>query len=70
MEASHWWQRWSTPVSSTKPFSFEHATEIKSSMDRKMKRPVKTPDNNDGKQPLRKYLMHFERCAIINGWLE
>lgn len=50
----------------TNPFSHEHATNISS--ERKTKRPVKVPDDYDGKQPLREYLMHFETCASINGW--
>ena len=32
--------------------------------------PVRLPEDFDGKQPLKEYLMHFERCAIVNGWNE
>ena len=38
--------------------------------DRKIKKLVKLPEDFDGKQPLKEYLMHFERCAIVNGWNE
>ena len=38
--------------------------------DRKIKKPVKLPEDSDGKQPLKEYLMHFEHCAIINDWNE
>ena len=37
-------------------FNYEHATDTKSSIDRKVKRPVKMPDDYDGKQPLWEYL--------------
>ena len=56
----------------TNPFrpGFAESEREGSTADRKMKRPVKVPDNFDGKQPLWEYLMHFERCASINGWQE
>ena len=38
--------------------------------ERKIRKPVKLPEDFDGKQPLKEYLMHFERCALINGWNE
>ena len=38
--------------------------------DRKIKKPVKLPEDFDGKQPLKEYMMHFELCAIVNGWNE
>jgi len=31
---------------------------------------VKLPEDFDGKQPLKDYLLHFERCLLINGWTE
>ena len=56
-------------LTSTNPSRSAFAeSECKSSTaDRKMKRPVKMPDNFDGKQPLWEHLMHFERYATING---
>ena len=26
------------------------------------------PQDYDGSQPLRDFLRHFERCAVVNGW--
>ena len=40
------------------------------SADRRIKKPVKLPEDFDGKQPLKEYLLHFERCLLINGWIE
>ena len=31
---------------------------------------MKLPEDFDGKQPLKEYLLHFERCSLINGWTE
>lgn len=39
-------------------------------MVRQTRKPVKLPEDFDGKQPLKEYLMHFERCSIVNGWTE
>ena len=44
-------------------FGHEHAT--KASI---RGQPEKVPDDYDGKQPLREYLIHFETCVSINGW--
>ena len=38
--------------------------------DRKIKKPVKLPEDFDDKQPLKEYFMHFERWGIVNGWNE
>ena len=59
-------------LTNTNPFrsGFAESECEGSTADRKVKRPVKVPDTFDGKQPLREYLMHFERCATINGWQE
>ena len=43
---------------------------VEQTADRKFKKPVKLPEDFDGKQPLKEYLMHFERCSIVNGWNE
>ena len=65
-----------TPVRSSNPFRSDDGVSrlAKSSSElpaeRKIRKPVKLPEDFDGKQPLREYLMHFERCAIINGWNE
>lgn len=40
---------------------------IQITVDRKIRKPVQLPEDFDGKQPLKEYLMHFERCAIVNG---
>ena len=40
------------------------------SADRRIRKPVKLPEDFDGKQPLKEYLLHFERCSLINGWTE
>ena len=37
---------------------------------RQTRKPVKLPEDFDGKQPLKEYLLHFERCSIVNGWTE
>ena len=34
--------------------------------DRQIKKPVKLPEDFDGKQPFKEYLMQFQRCAIDN----
>ena len=44
--------------------TFDKSTDQAAS-ERKIKKPVKLPDFFDGKQPLKEYLMHFERCSII-----
>ena len=38
--------------------------------DRQIRKPVKLPEDSNGKQPLKEYLMHFEGGAIVNGWNE
>ena len=50
--------------------SFYIPSQESTGADRKIKKPVKLPEDVDGKQPLKEYLMHFERCAIVNGWNE
>ena len=64
-------------VRSSNPFrsndglpSFYIPSQESTAADRKIKQPVKLPEDFDGKQPLKEYLMHFERCAIVNGWNE
>ena len=64
-------------VRSSNPFrgndslpSFCISSQESTPADRKIKKPVKLPEHFDGKQPLKEYLMHFERCAIVNGWNE
>jgi len=64
-------------VRSSNPFrsnetlpSFYIPSQESTADDRKIKKPVKLPEDFDGKQPLKEYLMHFERCAIVNGWNE
>ena len=64
-------------VRSSNPFrgndslpSFCKPSQESTPADRKIKKPVKLPEDFDGKQPLKEYLMHFERCAIVNGWNE
>ena len=47
--------------------TFDESTD-QSASERKIKKLVKLPDDFDGKQLLKQYLMHFERCLIINGW--
>ena len=44
----------------------EKSSEL--SADRRIRKPVKLPEDFDGKQPLKEYLLHFERCSLINGW--
>lgn len=64
----------STPVANSRnPFrreidlcTFDKSTG--QTAERKVNKPIKLPDDFDGKQPLKEYLMHFERCSIINGW--
>ena len=46
----------------------EKSSEL--SADRRISKPVKLPEDFDGKQPLKEYLLHFERCSLINGWTE
>ena len=46
----------------------EKSSEL--SADRRIRKPVKLPEDFDGKQPLKEYLLHFERCSLINGWTE
>lgn len=48
--------------------NLEQASELMA--ERKIRKPVKLPEDFDSKQPLKEYLMHFERCALINGWNE
>ena len=64
-------------VRSSNPFrsndglpSFYIPSQESTAADRKIKKPVKLLEDFDGKQPLKEYLMHFERCAIVNGWNE
>jgi len=38
--------------------------------DQRIRKPVKLPEDFDGKQPLKEYLLHFECCLLINGWAE
>ena len=46
----------------------EKSSEL--SADQRIRKPVKLPEDFDGKQPLKEYLLHFERCSLINGWTE
>ena len=46
----------------------EKSSEL--SADRRIRKPVKLPEGFDGKQPLKEYLFHFERCSLINGWTD
>ena len=62
-------------VQSSNPFrrdetvsSDEKSSEL--SADRRIRKPVKVPEDFDGKQPLKEYLLHFERRSLINGWTE
>ena len=61
-------------VPSAHPFRSEEsdssnlAKSFELTAERKLRKPVKLPEDFDGKQPLKEYLMHFERCALINGW--
>ena len=32
------------------------------------RKPVKLPDDYNGKTSLRDYLRHFNRCAVVNDW--
>ena len=34
----------------------------------KFRKPVKLPDDYNGKSSLRDYLRHFNRCSVVNGW--
>ena len=43
---------------------------VEQTADRTVKKLDKLPEDFDGKQPLKEYLMHFERCSIVNGWNE
>ena len=38
------------------------------SFSRRFTKPIKLPDDYDGRTCLRDYLRHFDRCAVINGW--
>ena len=59
--------RSSNPVRSNDTFpSFYIPYQESTAADRKIKNPVKLTEHFDGKQPLRDYLMPFERCAIVN----
>ena len=56
-------------VRSSNPFrsndglpSFYIPSQESTAADRKIKQPVKIPEDFDGKQPLKDYLMHFEQC--------
>ena len=60
-------------IESKNPFKAEISDEInqvssgaKSEM--KFRKPVKLPDNYDGKSSLRDYLSHFNRCSVVNNW--
>ena len=64
-------------VRSSNPFgsndtlpSFYTPSKESTAADRKSEKPVKFPEDFDGKQPLKEYLMHFERYAIVNVWNE
>ena len=46
----------------------EKSSEL--SADRRIRKPVKVLEDFDGKQPLKEYLLHFERCSLINGCTE
>lgn len=35
---------------------------------RRFAKPIKLPDDYDGRTCLRDYLRHFDRCTVINGW--
>ena len=48
----------------------ESSACVEQTADRKVKKPVKLSEDFNGKQPLKEYLMHFERCSIVNGWNE
>ena len=37
-------------------------------INRRFAKPIKLPDDYDGRTCLRDYLRHFDRCAVINGW--
>ena len=37
---------------------------------RRIRKPVKLPEDFDEMQPLKEYLLHFERCSLINGWTD
>ena len=50
--------------------SFYIPSQESTAADRKIKRPVKLAEDFDCKQTLKEYLMHFARCAIVNGWNE
>ena len=57
---------------SSNPFRSEDGSSIlpqssEFTATRKVSKPVKLPEDFDGKQPLKEYLMHFERCVIVNG---
>lgn len=54
-----------TPDNNHNPFS-----RFSSSKSTKFRRPVKLPDDYDGRLSLRDYLTHFNRCAIVNEWNE
>jgi len=74
MEPSHWRQRCSTPIRCKNPFKpdFEDLSNLFRPIEESstIQQPVKLPEDFDGKQPFKQYLMHFERCAIVNGWNE
>ena len=62
-------------VHSSNPFSRDEtvSNDGKSSelpAGRRIRKPVKLLEDFDGKQPLKEYLLHFERCSLINGWTE
>jgi len=62
-------------VHSSNPFGRDEtvSNDEKSSelpVDRRIRKPVRLPEDFDGKQPLKEYLLHFERCSFINGWTE
>ena len=64
-------------VRSSNPFgsndtlpSFYTPAKESTAADRKSEKRVKFPEDFDGKEPLKEYLMHFERYAIVNVWNE
>ena len=45
-------------------------TAFSSTKSNKFRKPVKLPDDYDGRSSLRDYLTHFNRCSIVNEWNE
>ena len=48
------------------PLTADISKSSRSSQRRRFQKPVKTPQNYDGSQPLHDYLKHFERRAVVN----